>query len=95
MASFVYRPGKSRRGTWQAKIKRVGWPQQTGTFDTRVQAEAWARQIEGEMDRGIFQSRAEAEQTTLADALRPLPPRGVTGKTQPAPSRDIDPPDER
>ncbi|MDA8389489.1 MAG: site-specific integrase [Gammaproteobacteria bacterium] len=69
MASFVYRPGKSRRGTWQAKIKRVGWPQQTATFDTRVQAEAWARQIEGEMDRGVFQSRAEAEQTTLADAL--------------------------
>nr|WP_297388446.1 site-specific integrase [Acidiferrobacter sp.] len=34
-----------------------------------MQAEAWARQIEGEMDRGVFVSRAEAENTTLADAL--------------------------
>ena len=30
---------------------------------------AWARQIESEMDRGIFVSRAEAERTTLKEAL--------------------------
>ena len=69
MASFVYRPGKSRRGAWQAKIKRVGWPQQTATFNTRVRAEAWARRIESEMDSGAFVSHAEAESTTLRDAL--------------------------
>ena len=35
----------------------------------KTEAEAWARQIESEMDRGVFVSRAEAESTTLAEAL--------------------------
>jgi hypothetical protein len=29
------------------------------TFDTKASAEAWARQIEAEMDRGVFVSRKE------------------------------------
>ncbi|WP_298139006.1 site-specific integrase [Acidiferrobacter sp.] len=69
MATFLHRPGRSRRGAWQAKIRRRGYPQQTATFDSRAQAEAWARQIESEMDRGVFVSRVEAENTTLRDAL--------------------------
>jgi integrase len=39
------------------------------TFDLKGQAEAWAKQIENEMDRGVFVSHAEAENTTLAGAL--------------------------
>ena len=58
-----------RSGGWQAKIRRRGYPPQSGTFDTKSKAEAWARQIESEMDRGIFVSRAESEDTTLAEAL--------------------------
>ncbi len=54
---------------WQVRIRRKGHPSQTRTFDTKVQAEAWARQIEGEMDRGVFVSRKEAENTTLSEAL--------------------------
>ena len=38
-------------------------------METKAAAEAWARQIESEMDRGIFVSRAEAERTTLKEAL--------------------------
>lgn len=60
-------------GTWQAKIRRRGWPAQTKTFRTKAQAETWARQVEAEMDRGAFVSRAEAERTTLdylADRFR-------------------------
>ena len=95
MATYVSRKGPGGRRVWQVLIRRHGYPQQTATFDTKAEAEAWAAVIESEIARGVFISRAEAEQTTLADALRPLPPRGVTGKTQPAPSRDIDPPDER
>ena len=54
---------------WQAEIRRKGFPDQRKTLNTRAEAEAWARQIENEMDRGIFVSRAEAESTTLSAAL--------------------------
>jgi integrase len=39
------------------------------TFDLKGAAEAWAKQVESEMDRGVFVSREEADRTTLAEAL--------------------------
>ena len=69
MATFVQRSGPGGRRVWQVKIRRRGYPPQSGTFDSKGRAEAWARQIEGEMDRGVFVSRAEAENTTLAEVL--------------------------
>lgn len=60
-----------KRGTaqWEARIRKRGWPITCKTFDTKIQAEQWSRQIESEMDRGVFISRAEAEATTLYVAL--------------------------
>lgn len=58
-----------RSGNWRAIIKRKGHPTLTRTFDSKAEAEVWARQVEQEMDRGVFVSRAEAERTTLAEAL--------------------------
>jgi integrase len=69
MATFRKRPGPGGRAAWQAQIIRRGHESQYRTFDTKAEAEAWARQVEGEMDRGVFVSRAEAEATTLAEAL--------------------------
>lgn len=45
-----------KRGTkqWRAQIRKRGWPAQSATFDTRQQAESWARRVEYEMDAGIF-----------------------------------------
>ncbi|MCC6206764.1 MAG: site-specific integrase, partial [Gammaproteobacteria bacterium] len=65
MASF------RKRGSyqWQAQIRKRGYPLQTRTFDTRAEAETWARAIEVEMDRGSFVSRTEAESTTLKELL--------------------------
>jgi integrase len=54
---------------WQARVTRKGFPAQSKTFLSRSDAEAWARAIESEMDRGIFVSRVEAENTSLAEAL--------------------------
>ena len=54
---------------WEARVRRRGQPVQCKTFTTKARAEAWVRQVEGEMDRGVFVSRAEAENTTLAEAL--------------------------
>ncbi|MFT3757665.1 integrase [Thauera sp.] len=54
---------------WQARIRRKGYPDQVKTFNTRAEAEEWARAIEHQIDRGAFVSRAEAEATTLYEAL--------------------------
>jgi len=61
----------SKRGKhqWQAKIRRKGHPVQSKTFDRKSDAEQWARDIENEMDRGVFVSCKEAESTTLHEAL--------------------------
>jgi integrase len=64
MATF-----EKRRKTWRAKIRRKGLPIQTMTFDTKADAEAWARQIESEIDKGIFISHVEAARTSLREAL--------------------------
>lgn len=65
MATFEQRTS----GWWQAKIRRKGCPPQSQTFQFKVDAEAWARDIENKMDRGIFVDRSEAERTTLGDLI--------------------------
>lgn len=54
---------------WEARVRRRGYPVTCKTFTAKARAEAWARQVENEMDRGVFVSRAEAENTTLAEVL--------------------------
>ena len=69
MPTFVQRRGPGGKRVWQALVRRRGYPQQTRTFDTKGEAEGWASTLESEMSRGVFVSRAEAEDTTLAEAL--------------------------
>lgn len=70
MASIIARHNDANEVIgWQVKIRRKGYPAQSRTFDRKVDAETWARSVENEMDRGVFVSRAEAESTTLKDAL--------------------------
>lgn len=65
MASF------RKQGTsWQARIRRRGYPIEIKSFPTKAEAERWARAIEGEMDRGEFVSRTEAEQTTFGEVIQ-------------------------
>ncbi|MHB1285889.1 MAG: tyrosine-type recombinase/integrase [Leptospirales bacterium] len=60
---------QKRSGSWRTIVKRKGFERITRTFDTKAAAEAWARQVEGEMDRGGYVSKKEAENTTLSEAL--------------------------
>src|SRR5258708_23671968 len=63
--------GICKRGNcWRAYIRRQGYSQQNRSFDTRAEAEAWARGIECEMGRGIFVDRIEAELNTFGDLLK-------------------------
>jgi integrase len=60
-----------RRGrySWEAQVRRRGWPAQTRTFSTKAEAEAWASMIESEMSRGVWLDRSEAESTSLRELL--------------------------
>lgn len=59
-----------RGGYWRAEIRRIGYPVQNRTFDTRAEAETWARGVESEMDRGAFVDRRLAETTSFDDLLK-------------------------
>lgn len=54
---------------WQAKVRKKGYPVQSKTFKTKAMAEQWARNVESEMDRGVFLSTSIAETTTLTELI--------------------------
>ena len=60
---------EKRPSQWQAQIRRKGWPYQNATFSTKKEAQAWARQIEADMDRGVFVDQSEGRRTTLGDLI--------------------------
>ena len=64
MATF-----RKRSGSWQVLVRKKGFGQIGRTFDTKAEAETWAKIVESEMVRGVYISRDEAENTTLAEAL--------------------------
>jgi hypothetical protein len=60
MASF-----RQHGNGWQGRIRRRGYPYITKTFETKADAEQWARSVESEIDKGQFVSINEAQSTTL------------------------------
>ncbi len=54
---------------WQAIVRRKGHPSQTRTFRAKRDAEAWARGVESEMDRGVWRDTSAAERSTLKECL--------------------------
>jgi integrase len=61
---------KRRQSGYQAQVRRKGFPQVSKMFSSLKDAEAWSRQIESEMDRGVFQDRTEADRNTLGDIFQ-------------------------
>lgn len=60
----------SQRGAyWRAEVRRRGYKPVYRSFDTKQQAQTWARRVEGEMDSGAYVDRSESERTTLREAL--------------------------
>jgi len=43
---------RNRNGVWQARILRKGQPAVSKSFQTRQDAERWARHIESQIDKG-------------------------------------------
>lgn len=64
MATF-----RKRSNGWQARIQRKGYPDLAKTFKTHAEALSWARKVEYEIEKGIFDNQLETKQATLADLL--------------------------
>lgn len=58
---------QNRDGRWRALIRRKGFKPLCQTFDTKGQAQAWARQVEADMDRGTAPAMLGA--LTVGDLL--------------------------
>ena len=54
---------------WRAQVRRQDFPAQSRTFEKKADAIAWAADVESRMARHVWVSSAEAEATTLAEAL--------------------------
>ncbi len=58
------------RGRWQGQVRRKGMQPRAKSFDSKSEAEKWARNLEAELDRcGSMPDTRLAEQMTLHDLL--------------------------
>jgi integrase len=69
MATIVKRTGRSGNTTWQAQVRKKGYPRKTKTFDRKSDAVNWSRMIEREMDAGTWRNINGADRLKLEDAL--------------------------
>ena len=61
---------RERSGTWQARVRREGLPDEVKSFATRGEAQKWARHIETSMDGGGYKSPNVADKLLLSDVLQ-------------------------
>ncbi|MDR3436041.1 site-specific integrase [Telmatospirillum sp.] len=54
---------------WEVQIRKKGYKPVCKRFDTKAKADKFASIAEGEMDKGVYVDRTEAENTTLKEAL--------------------------
>jgi integrase len=60
---------RQRSGKWQARVLRTGFPAEVKTFDTRGDAQRWARSIETSIDRGTHLFSTQANEVLLRELL--------------------------
>jgi integrase len=56
-------------GLWRARVRRQGFQTQSKSFTLKADAEAWARKLESEQERGTWRDNSGAERITLREAL--------------------------
>lgn len=61
---------RQRSGVWQAQIRRFGYPSEVKSFNTKAEAQAWARSVEAAMDQGVHQATHSARSILLSDLLQ-------------------------
>lgn len=56
-------------GSWRARIRKTGATTHSKNFQRKADAEAWARRLEGEIERGTWRDNNEAERCSFRVAL--------------------------
>jgi len=64
MATF-----RNRHGKWQARVQRKGQQPVSKSFQTKEDAQRWARQVEAEIDKGCYTNIALAERTLFKEVI--------------------------
>lgn len=64
MATF-----RNRHGKWQARAQRKGQQPVSKSFQSKEDAQRWARQVEAEIDKGSYTNIALAERTLFKDVI--------------------------
>lgn len=64
MATF-----RNRHGKWQARVQRKGQQPVSKSFQTKQDAERWARSVEAEIDRGSYTNTALAERILFKEII--------------------------
>ena len=62
-------PFRNRHGKWQARVQRKGQQPVSKSFQSKEDAQRWARQIESGIDKGSYTSLVLAERTTFAEII--------------------------
>ncbi len=60
---------RKRSNGWQARVQRKGYPNLAKTFKTYSEAIGWAREIEYQIDKGLFHLPISSKEATLAELL--------------------------
>ena len=60
---------RSRNGKWQARITRKGEQPIAKSFQSKQDAERWARQIESDIDKGSYTNLVLADRTPFKDVI--------------------------
>jgi integrase len=61
---------RERAGKWQARIIRKGYPEEVKSFNSKQDAQKWARAIESAIDKGTHQNVGYAKDVLLRDILQ-------------------------
>ncbi len=69
MATIQKRKWKTKT-TFRALVRRKGFKDLHKSFNTRADAQVWARDIERNLDRGLATDYSEASKHTLKDILK-------------------------
>lgn len=57
------------KGKWRAQVRRKAHPVYTRTFDSKTEAERWARQMEVDIDRGLQPKPGQGKSVRVADLI--------------------------
>lgn len=55
---------------WRVRVRRKGHPAQSATFETKAEAERWAREVESSMAAGRFRDSSHLRSITLRELIR-------------------------